>query len=175
MAEPARIGNDEPLEGMLRPTCSKALIGSAAKKKNMTIPARSNGFFADFSRARALRWVVAIAAVCALALPGSADASRIRRPGAGGYDGVWNVLIITQAGHCDAAYSYPFRIAAGRISSAGAATVSGSVGRGGVVAVRISAGGSVGSGRLGGSSGAGRWTARLSGGNCSGSWQARRS
>jgi hypothetical protein len=95
---------------------------------------------------------------------------------AGGYDGVWNVLIITQAGRCDAAYSYPFQVAGGRISSAGAATVSGSVGRGGGVAVRISAGGSVatGSGRLGGSSGAGRWNANLTGGNCSGRWQATR-
>jgi hypothetical protein len=94
-----------------------------------------------------------------------------------GYDGVWNVLIITQAGKCDSAYSYPFRVAAGRISSAGAATVSGSVGRGGGVAVSISAGSSVatGSGRLSGHSGAGRWSARLSSGNCSGHWQATRS
>ena len=95
----------------------------------------------------------------------------------GGYDGIWNVLIITQAGNCDPAYSYPFRISGGRISTAGAADVSGSVGGGGGVAVRISAGGSVatGSGRLGGSTGAGRWSARLSGGNCSGRWQATRS
>jgi hypothetical protein len=120
-------------------------------------------------------WIFAIA-LGALAVSGAADASTIRRPAAG-YDGLWNVLIITQAGHCDAAYSYPFQVAGGRISSAGAATVSGSVGRGGVVTVRISAAGSVatGSGRLGGSSGAGRWSARLSGGNCSGSWQATRS
>jgi hypothetical protein len=72
----------------------------------------------------------------------------------GGYDGIWNVLIIAQAGHCDPAYSYPFRVSGGRISTAGAADVSGSVGRGGGVVVRISAGGSVatGSGRLGGAS-----------------------
>ncbi|HKO71189.1 MAG TPA: hypothetical protein VJV58_09685, partial [Bradyrhizobium sp.] len=59
----------------------------------------------------------------------------------------------------------------------GSANVSGSVGRGGGVAVRISAGGSVatGSGRLVGNWGAGRWSARLSGGNCSGHWQATRS
>jgi hypothetical protein len=121
-------------------------------------------------------WIFAIA-LGALAVSGGADASTIRRPVAAGYDGLWNVLIITQAGHCDAAYSYPFQVAGGRISSAGAAIVSGSVGRGGVVTVRISAAGSVatGSGRLGGSSGAGRWSARLSGGNCSGRWQATRS
>ena len=143
----------------------------------MTISARPTGFFADFSRVRILRWILVAAVLGALAVPVTAEAGTVRRPLPGGYDGIWNVLIITQAGNCDAAYSYPFRVAAGRISSAGAATVSGSVGRGGGVAVRISAGGSVatGSGRLGGSSGAGRWSARLSGGNCSGRWQATRS
>jgi hypothetical protein len=123
-----------------------------------------------------LCWIFAAAVVAALAAPGTADARAARGMG-GGYDGIWNVLIITQAGNCDPAYSYPFRISGGRISTAGAADVSGSVGRGGGVVVRISAGGSVatGSGRLGGSTGAGRWSARLSGGNCSGRWQATRS
>jgi hypothetical protein len=109
-----------------------------------------------------------------LAAPGAADA-RTARMGRG-YDGIWNVLIITQAGTCDPAYSYPFQVSGGHISSAGAADVSGSVSGGGSVAVRISAGGSVatGSGRLGGSTGAGRWSARLSSGNCSGRWQATR-
>jgi hypothetical protein len=152
----------------------QALFASAASRKNMAVSAQPDGFFADFSRARAFRWIYGAAVLGALAVPASANGSPIRR--AGGYDGVWNVLIITQAGRCDAAYSYPFQVAGGRISSAGAATVSGSVGRGGGVAVRISAGGSVatGSGRLGGSSGAGRWNANLTGGNCSGRWQATR-
>lgn len=96
---------------------------------------------------------------------------------AGSYDGLWNVIIITQAGSCDAAYSYPFRIIGNRITSAGNFDVSGRVSGGGGVQVRISAGGSVanGTGRLGGGSGSGRWTAKLSGGNCSGRWQATRS
>lgn len=125
-------------------------------------------FLADFGGKRALRWIFAATLLGAVGAPGAADA--------GGYDGIWNVLIITQAGNCDPAYSYPFRISGGRISTAGAADVSGSVGRGGSVVVRISAGGSVatGSGRLGGSTGAGRWNARLSGGNCSGRWEATR-
>ena len=95
---------------------------------------------------------------------------------AASYDGLWQVIIITEAGSCDAAYSYPFRIAGGRITSAGNFDVSGRVSGGGGVQVRISAGGSVanGTGRLGGGSGSGRWTARLSGGNCSGRWQATR-
>jgi hypothetical protein len=135
----------------------------------MRISARPNALFADFTVMRGVRWIAA-AAVLAVAAPGTAAAA------GGGYDGIWNVLIITQSGSCDPAYSYPFRITGGRISSAGAANVSGSVGRGGGVAVRISAGGSVasGSGRLGGSSGTGRWSARVSSGNCSGRWQATR-
>jgi hypothetical protein len=127
------------------------------------------GFFADFRSRRTLRRVFVAALFATAAVPGAARA-------AGGYDGIWTVLIITQAGNCDPAYSYPFRVSGGRISTAGAAEVSGSVGRGGSVMVRILAGGSVatGSGRLGSSTGAGRWSARLSGGNCSGRWQATR-
>jgi hypothetical protein len=136
----------------------------------MRISARPTAHFADFTIMRPLRWGFVVAALAAAAAPGAA-AGR-----AGGYDGIWNVLIITQAGSCDPAYSYPFRVSGNRISSAGSANVSGSVGPGGGVAVRISAGGSVasGSGRLGGSTGAGRWSARVSSGNCSGRWQATR-
>ena len=94
----------------------------------------------------------------------------------GGYDGYWNVLIITQAGPCDQTYSFPFQISGGRISSSGIADVTGRVGRGGGVEVRVAAGGSVatGSGRLGMGSGAGRWIGRGSAGVCSGRWQATR-
>jgi len=129
--------------------------------------------FADLWPARALPWIFAIAVLAAVAAPGAADA---RKAGAAGYDGIWNVLIITQAGSCDPAYSYPFRVSGGRISTAGAANVSGSVGPCGVVTVRISAGGRVasGNGRLSGSTGAGRWTAMVSSGSCSGRWQATR-
>jgi hypothetical protein len=134
----------------------------------MRISARPTEFFADFTLKRAMRWGFAVAALAVAAAPGAAAA--------GGYDGIWNVLIITQAGSCDPAYSYPFRVSGSRISSAGSANVSGSVGAGGSVAVRISAGGSMasGSGRLGGSTGAGRWSAKVSSGNCSGRWQATR-
>src|SRR5882762_8051981 len=140
----------------------------------MTISARIMAFSADFTRSGASRWIFGAAVVAALAAPGAADARTARR--GGGYDGIWNVLIITQAGRCDPAYSYPFQVSGGRISSAGAADVSGSVGPGGVVAVRISAGGRVasGNGRLSGSTGAGRWTAMVSSGSCSGRWQATR-
>jgi hypothetical protein len=146
--------------------------------KKMRVSVRPMALFTDFSTLRALQWILVAAVLAAVAAPDAADA---RKAGAavaagGGYDGIWNVLIITQAGSCDPAYSYPFRVSGGRILSMGPANVSGSVGRGGAVVVRISAGGRTasGNGRLGGSTGAGRWTARVSSGNCSGSWQATR-
>jgi hypothetical protein len=141
----------------------------------MRISARPIAFFAGLGLARALPWIFAAAVLAAVAAPGAADAGKAGGAG-GGYDGTWNVLVITQTGTCDPAYSYPFRVHGGRILPTGAANVSGSVGPGGVVAVRISAGGRVasGNGRLSGRSGAGRWTARVSSGNCGGRWQATR-
>jgi hypothetical protein len=146
----------------------------------MTISARLIALFADFGRVPAFRWIfVAAALIVMAAIPGTADAMTVRRAAVagGGHDGLWNVLIVTQAGPCDQTYSFPFSIAGGRISSAGMADVSGSVGRGGGVVVRVSAGGSVatGNGRLGAGSGAGRWSGRGSAGVCSGRWQATRS
>jgi hypothetical protein len=143
--------------------------------KKMRISARPMAVCPDLRPTRVLPWIFATAVLAAVAAPSAANAGKAGGAG-GGYDGLWNVLIITQAGRCDPAYSYPFRVAGGRISTAGAANVSGSVGPGGVVAVRISAGGRVasGNGRLSGSTGAGRWTAKVSSGNCSGRWQATR-
>src|SRR4051812_50075661 len=112
----------------------------------MTISAQPTGFFTDFSRVRILRWISIAAVLGAVAVADSAEGGAVRRSVPGGYDGVWNVLIITQAGNCDAAYSYPFRVASGRISSAGAATGSGSVGPGGGGAVPHPARGVGGSG-----------------------------
>src|ERR1700730_7349336 len=137
--------------------------------KKMRISARPMALFGDLRPKRALSCIFATAVLAAVAAPGAVDARKAGAAG-GGYDGIWNVLVITQAGSCDPAYSYPFRVSGGRISTMGPADVSGSVGRGGAVVVRISAGGRVasGNGRLGGSTGAGRWTARVSSGNCSG-------
>jgi hypothetical protein len=144
----------------------------------MTMSARPIAVPADFRRLRASSWIFVAAVLVVVAAPGAADAKMARRDAAtgGGYDGVWNVLIITQAGGCDPAYSYTLQVSGGRISSRGPADISGSVGRGGDVAVRVSAGGSVatGSGRLGAGSGAGRWSGRGSVGVCSGRWQATR-
>jgi len=58
----------------------------------------------------------AAALLAAIAIPVAAHAATVVR---GGFDGTWNVLIVTQAGSCDQAYRYPFQVSGGRISSAG--------------------------------------------------------
>jgi hypothetical protein len=124
-------------------------------------------------RLRSLRWMLAVAAIGAVALPGAADA-RIGRAGA--YDGVWNVVFATTRGTCSSGYSVPFTVLGSRVSSAGGGRVSGSVNRAGGVAVQVSVGAShaSGGGRLGGSYGAGSWRGIIQGDACSGTWQATR-
>jgi len=95
---------------------------------------------------------------------------------AASFDGPWTVIIVTQSGNCDAAYSFPLQVSGGRIASAGGATMNGRISSGGGVNVAISSGGSSGraSGRLAGSSGSGRWSGVLNGARCSGRWEAHR-
>jgi hypothetical protein len=121
-----------------------------------------------------LRWIAAAAALAALSLPGTADA-RVMRGGA--YDGTWNVVFATTRGTCSSGYSVPFTVVGRRVTSAGGGRVSGSVGRGGGVAVQVSVGSSRanGGGRLAGGSGAGSWSGVIQGDRCSGTWQASRS
>ena len=71
----------------------------------------------------------------------------------------------------------PFQVAGNRVSSAGGGRVSGTVNRGGAVAVNVSVGASKasGGGRLAGTSGAGSWSGIITGDRCSGTWQATRS
>jgi hypothetical protein len=145
----------------------------------MKISARPNGFFADFRRMRALKWIFFAAIVLGIAgAPDTADARRARIARAAGvYDGTWNVVFTTLRGNCSSTNSAPFAVYGGRVSSAGGGKVTGGISRGGLVSVRISVGLSVasGSGRLVGNSGAGRWSGIISGDRCSGSWQATRS
>ncbi|MGJ5048036.1 hypothetical protein ACQR09_13280 [Bradyrhizobium oligotrophicum] len=96
---------------------------------------------------------------------------------AAGFDGAWTVLIITEAGSCDQGYSFPIRISRGRVLSNSTANITGSVGRSGAVTVRVSQGGASasGTGRLGATSGFGRWSGKGSSGTCRGRWQATRS
>lgn len=95
---------------------------------------------------------------------------------AAGFDGAWTVLIITEAGSCDQGYSFPIQISGGRVISSSSANITGTVGRGGAVTVRVSQGGASasGAGRLSATSGFGRWSGKGSAGTCSGRWQAAR-
>jgi hypothetical protein len=141
----------------------------------MTISPSPFAFFTNFRPTRVLRWAFTAAALAAIAVPGAADASRGAR-GVGAYDGTWNVTFATRSGNCSSTNSVPFNVSGTHVSSAGGGKVTGGIGRGGAVAVRISVGLSVasGSGRLVGNSGAGRWSGIISGDRCSGIWQATR-
>jgi hypothetical protein len=116
------------------------------------------------------RRLALFAVLAATAVPSTADA-RI-----GGYDGVWNVTFATTRGNCSSGYSVPVPVTGSRVSSAGGGRVSGTVKRGGAVAVQVSVGAShaTGGGRLGGAAGAGSWRGIISGDQCSGTWQASR-
>jgi hypothetical protein len=129
-------------------------------------------FFANFRRLGASRWIAAAAALAAVAMPGTADAAR-----RGPYDGTWTTVFATTRGNCSSGYSVPFMVTGSRVSSAGGGRVSGSIGRGGAVAVNVSVGASKasGGGRLAGNSGAGSWSGIITGDRCSGTWQASRS
>jgi hypothetical protein len=135
--------------------------------REMTGPLRSTAAFS-------VRRLLAAIAMLAVA-PGVAVA---KAPVPVRHDGAWTVMIITEAGSCDQAYSFPVEIVDNRImSGSGPASVTGRVGAGGSVTVKVVSGGSFGygSGRLGTGSGAGRWSGSGSAGACSGRWQATRS
>jgi hypothetical protein len=130
---------------------------------------------ANLTPLRNLRWILTLATLAAMAAPGAADAGMVRAGGA--YDGTWNVVFATTHGNCSSGYSVPFMVFGSRVSSAGGGRVSGSVKRGGGVAVQVSVGAShaTGGGRLAGNSGAGSWRGVITGDTCSGTWQATRS
>jgi hypothetical protein len=86
------------------------------------------------------------------------------------YDGVWNVTVTTRTGSCQPTTSYPLVVADGNMS--GAADLSGSVGRNGVV--RASLRGAFANGQLSGNAGSGRWNSASAGMPCSGQWRATR-
>lgn len=136
---------------------------------------RSIARFAAFSGLRSLRWLPVFTALAAATAPVTADAATRVRAG-GAYDGTWNTVFATTRGNCSSGYSIPFTVTGTRVSSAGGGRVSGSIGRGGSVAVNVSVGASKasGGGRLAGTNGAGSWSGIITGDRCSGTWQATR-
>ena len=135
---------------------------------------RSISRFSTFSHFSTLRWLPVFAALAAATVP-SSSANAARASGA--YNGTWNVVFATTRGNCSSGYSVPFLVTGTRVSSAGGGRVSGTVNRGGAVAVNVSVGASKasGGGRLAGMSGAGSWSGIITGDRCSGTWQATRS
>jgi hypothetical protein len=136
----------------------------------MTFFSRPIVFLTNFKRRRG----ACALAVLALVMSNGAEAAAARPPGT--YDGTWNVVFTTKAGNCSSNNSAPFNVSGRQVSSAGAGKVTGGVGPGGAVSVRISVGLSAanGTGRLIGNSGSGRWNGIISGDRCSGTWQASR-
>jgi hypothetical protein len=86
------------------------------------------------------------------------------------YDGLWNVTILTNAGSCEPSVRYPLTVTDGKVS--GAADVSGSIGREGIV--RVSIRGAYANGQLNGNGGSGKWNGASGGIACSGRWEASR-
>src|SRR5260370_27555464 len=87
------------------------------------------------------------------------------------YDGLWNVTIVTKAGTCEPTTRSTLTVADGKVSAAGA-SVSGSIGREGLV--RVSIAGAYANGQLNGNSGSGKWNGASAGVPCSGRWEASR-
>jgi hypothetical protein len=86
------------------------------------------------------------------------------------YDGLWNVTILTKAGSCEPSIRYPLTVTDGKVS--GAADISGSIGREGIVKVSIR--GAYANGQLNGNAGSGKWNGASAGIACSGRWEASR-
>lgn len=95
-----------------------------------------------------------------------------------GFDGLWTILIVTEAGECDRAYRYGVSIDHGRIVYDGTAGVelTGTVDQSGRVSATVQRGeqGATGTGRLSGARGRGTWRGRSSTSQCSGYWEAER-
>ncbi len=110
--------------------------------------------------------------VLALAAPASAQSA---------FDGGWNVIIVTEAGTCDAAYRYPIQITNGAVlydtaQGSGVVQISGKVEPDGQVKVTLQRGdqSAVGAGKLSPSGGGGTWVGESATQGCSGHWEAKR-
>ncbi len=124
----------------------------------------------DWSRAS----VFSLAALMILAMGARVSAQSA-------FDGGWSVLIITEAGTCDAAYKYPLQIVNGTVlydasMGAGLVQISGKVELNGQVKVIVQRGDrqAVGAGQLSRTTGSGTWLGESAIDGCSGRWEAKR-
>ena len=119
-----------------------------------------------------LKWLFAAAGIAAaIALAGASHA-------AVSHDGNWKVTIITEAGNCDPAYSYPVKVSGGVVSynGDGSFVISGKVADTGGVSVAIARGDqhANATGKLSGDAGTGQWSGKSASTICSGRWEALR-
>jgi len=114
---------------------------------------------------------IAVGAACVLAF---ADSALARGP----YDGAWTVSVAGRSGSCAGANTaYNLQIVNNNVRYYGGdAQVSGRVGAGGGVVVRVVSGdrSAVGSGRLRGNVGSGTFRGHAQGGPCAGTWTSQR-
>lgn len=94
------------------------------------------------------------------------------------FDGVWSVLVITEAGSCDRGYRYKVRVENGKVHYDGEAgiDISGEVANDGKLQVSIKRGdqGASGTGKLTATGGEGEWQGASATDKCTGRWQAER-
>ncbi|MEH3146854.1 MAG: hypothetical protein PGN34_16240 [Methylobacterium frigidaeris] len=93
-----------------------------------------------------------------------------------GFDGTWNVRLVTESGFCDGNYTYALTIRDGDVrlaSNDGGATITGRIGHDGSVGLNVRNGSAQGaaSGRLQANSGSGTWNVSSL---CTGRWVAQR-
>jgi hypothetical protein len=113
--------------------------------------------------------LVAAAIVVVAVAPGADAGPETGSARAGAHHGTWNGVFATTRGNCSSGYSVPFTVTGCCVSSAGGGSkVSGTIGRGGGVAVNVKVGASQarGGSRMVGSNGAGAWSGIISGGRC---------
>jgi hypothetical protein len=123
-----------------------------------------------------LRWMRPLAPLAVAAVLSGVMATAVKAQR--NFDGMWSILIVTEAGECDRAYRYAVKIDDGQILYDGSAGVdlTGRVDRNGRVSAKVSRGeqSAVGTGRLSGNSGRGTWQGRTQVSQCKGYWEAER-
>ena len=92
------------------------------------------------------------------------------------YDGSWDLVFVTQAGGCDASYSFTVNVANGVVTHPNLVRFRGHVARSGAVhaSVAVQDKYASGSGRLSNTTGRGRWSGHSGPSQCSGYWTAQR-
>lgn len=92
------------------------------------------------------------------------------------YDGLWDLVFVTQRGACDPTYSFSVNISDGIVTHPNLVKFRGYVAGTGAVraSVTVQDKYAAGSGRLAGNSGRGTWSGHSGHARCSGYWTAQR-